>query len=147
MMLSVILALLVCSGTGRTHLEQTSRTRMPTCLANSAESNYRSTEFLHCTATYSYKLERPPPRDKHANGIAERSVGLVTLKTNVAMLTPSPPVPPGFWDLAMEYACQTLSFCFNSRINTSPYLHKTPVPFQFLQPFWTPCYVHLGQKN
>ena len=114
-----------------------------------AESNYRSTEFLHCTATYSYKLERTPPRDKHANGIAERSVGLVTLKTNVAMLTPSPPVPPCFWDLAMEYACQTLSFCFNSRINTSPYLllHKTPVPFQFLQPFWTPCYVHLGQKN
>ena len=114
-----------------------------------AESNYRSTEFLHCTAKYSYKLERTPPRDKHANGIAERSVGLVTLKTNVAMLTPSPPVPPCFWDLAMEYACQTLSFCFNSRINTSPYLllHKTPVPFQFLQPFWTPCYVHLGQKN
>ena len=114
-----------------------------------AESNYKSTEFLHCTAKYNYKLERTPPRDKHANGIAERSVGLVTLKTNVAMLTPSPPVPPSFWDLAMDYACQTLSFCFNSRINTSPYylLHKTPVPFQFLQPFWTPCYVHLGQKN
>lgn len=114
-----------------------------------AESNYRSTEFLHCSAKYRYALERTPPRDKHANGIAERSVGLITLKTNVVMLTPQPPVPPCFWDLAMAYICQTQSFCFNSTIKTSPYylLHKAPVPFKFLQPFWTPCFVHLGQKN
>jgi hypothetical protein len=114
-----------------------------------AESNYKSTEFLHCMAKYKYKLERTPPRDKHANGIAERSVGLVTLKTNVAMQTPQPPVPPCFWDLAMDYACQTLSFCYNSKLKTSPYyfLHKAHVPFKFLQPFWTPCYVYLGQKN
>lgn len=114
-----------------------------------AESNYKSTEFLHCAASYRYTLERTPPRDKHANGIAERSVGLVTLKTNVAMLTPNPPVPPCFWDLAMAYSCQTLSFCYNSAIDTSPYflLHGTHVPFKFLQPFWTPCYVYMGQKN
>ena len=114
-----------------------------------AEANYTSTEFLHCAATYRYKLERTPPRDKHANGIVERPVGLVTLKTNVIMLTPTPPVPLHFWDLAMAYACDTLSFCFSKSINTSPYHleHKAHVPFQYLQPFWTPCYVHYGQKN
>ena len=113
------------------------------------ESNYKSTEFLHCASSYGYALERTPPRDKHANGIAERSVGLVTLKRYVIMLTPQPPVPLCFWDVAMAYACQTQSFCYNSALKTSPYflLNKVPVPFKFLQPFWTPCYVHLGQKN
>ena len=130
-------------------IDNTSDPPDPRFIRLDAESNYRSSEFLHCMANYKYRLERTPPRDKHANGIAERSVGLVTLKTNVAMQTPQPPVPPCFWDLAMEYACQTLSFCYNSKLKTSPYyfLHKVHIPFKFLQPFWTPCYVYLGQKN
>ena len=73
-----------------------------------AESNYSSTEFLQCAATHKYLLERTPPRDKHANGAAERSVGLVTLKTNVVMMAPTPPVPLNFWPEAMAYVCDTL---------------------------------------
>ena len=114
-----------------------------------AEASYMSTDFLHCAAKHRYTLERTPPRDKHANGVAERSVGLVTLKTNVIILSPTPPVPMTFWDYAMAYACDTLSFCLTKSIRTSPYtfLHKAPVPLKFLQPFWTPCYVHHDQKN
>jgi transposase InsO family protein len=114
-----------------------------------AESNYTSTEFLHWASQQGFRLERVPPRDKHANGAAERAVGVLTLTTNVIMLTPTPPVPLCFWDLAMEYAADTLSFCYSKAIKTSPYvlLHKAPVPFKFLQPFWTSCYVYFGQKN
>ena len=114
-----------------------------------AESNYKSTEFLHWAAERGFRLERVAPRDKHANGIAERSVGVLTLTTNVIMLTPTPPVPILFWDLAMEYAADTLSFCYTKAIGTSPYvlLTKSPVPFKILQPFWTSCYVYFGQKN
>ena len=114
-----------------------------------AESNYTSVEFLHCVAKYLYGLERTATRDKHANGSAERSNGLVAHKTNVAMLSPPIPVPLCFWDIAMEYTCQTLSFTYNSTLKTSPYyrIHGRHVPFKYLQPFWTPCYVHLGQKN
>ena len=114
-----------------------------------AESNYKSREFLALAASLRYTLERTPPRDKHANGIAERSVGLVTLKTNVIMLTPTPKVPVSFWPEAMAYACDTLSFNLVKTLNTSPYtlLHNAPVPLAYLQPFWTPCFVYLGQKN
>lgn len=114
-----------------------------------AESNYSSTEFLHWAAMRGLRLERVPPRNKHANGTAERAVGGLTLTTNVIMLTPNPPVPLCFWDLAMDYAADTLSFCYSKAIQTSPYvlLNRQPVPFKFLQPFWTPCYVYFGQKN
>ena len=114
-----------------------------------AENNYSSTEFLHFASERKYTLERTPPRDKHANGVAERSVGLITVKTNVIMNTPRPPVPTYFWDLAMAYACDTMSLCYSRSLKTSPYtlLHRKPVPFPFLQPFWTPCYVYFGQKN
>ena len=114
-----------------------------------AERNYSSMEFLACAAEHRYTLERTPPRDKHANGIAERSVGLITLKTNVIMLTPSPPVPVFLWDNAMDYACQTTSFNLVKSLKTSPYtfINKVPVPLDVLQPFWTPCYVHHDQKN
>jgi hypothetical protein len=114
-----------------------------------AEANYTSTEFLHWAAMRGYRLERSPVRDKHANGTAERSVGIVIQTTNVIMLTPNPQVPLCFWDLAMDYAADTLSFCYAKAIKTSPYflLHKKPPPFKFLQPFWTSCYVYYGQKN
>ena len=114
-----------------------------------AESNYKSREFFALAASLRYTLERTPPRDKHANGIAERSVGLVTLKTNVIMLTPTPKVPVSFWPEAMAYACDTLSFNLVKTLNTSPYtlLHNAPVPLAYLQPFWTPCFVYLGQKK
>ena len=54
-----------------------------------SESNYRSEEFLAFTSSIGYNLERTPVRDKHANGEAERTVGLISAKTNVAMMAPN----------------------------------------------------------
>ena len=85
------------------------------------EKNYNSKAFLRCLSDFDYAVERTPPPDKHANGIAERSVGLITSKTNTAMLAPTPPIPNKFWDLAMAYACRTHSLIYNKRINDSPY--------------------------
>jgi hypothetical protein len=109
------------------------------------EANYRSTDFLAWAHSYGYKLEHTPPRDKHAGGIAERAVGVISMKTNTAMLTPIPPVPKIFWDLAMTYTCVTQSFCYNVVIGTSPYnlITKTHVNIRHLQPFWSTCYVHI----
>jgi hypothetical protein len=44
-----------------------------------------------------YVVEPVPRKDKHANGIAERKVGLLEEMTNVAMLAVEPPVPNLFW--------------------------------------------------
>ena len=108
-----------------------------------SESNYRSEEFFAFTSSIGYNLERTPVRDKHANGIAERTVGLISAKTNVAMMSPTPRVPQSYWDFAMAYACDTLSYNFSSVIGTSPYMKITgqPVNIKNLQPFWSSCYV------
>ena len=112
------------------------------------ESNYNSQQFLDCLSEFNYEVERSPPRDKHANGIAERTVGLVTQKANTAMMAPDPPVPKRYWDLAMAYACHTMSFNYNSRIGDSPYhfLHKEHVNVTQLHPFWSCCYVYIPVK-
>ena len=57
-----------------------------------------------------YRTEPTPPGDKHANGISERTVGVIAAKCNTIMLAPTPPVPPKFWDIAMIYLCATMSF-------------------------------------
>jgi hypothetical protein len=57
------------------------------------ELSYRSTLFMQCASMYGYRIEPIPPRDKHANGIAERAVGVISAKTNLHMLAPSPRVP------------------------------------------------------
>lgn len=113
------------------------------------ESNYNSQDFLSCLSTFGYEVERSPPRDKHANGVAERTVGLVTAKANTAMLAPTPPVPQRFWDLAMAYACHTMSFNYNSRIQDSPYhyIHGQHVDIKLLHPFWSICYVYIPLKH
>ena len=112
------------------------------------ESNYNSKAFLKCLSDFKYEIERTPPRDKHANGIAERAVGLITAKTNMAMLAPNPPVPNKFWDLAMAYACRTQSFNPNKRLNDSPYhyVHGEHIDIKDLHPFWARCYVHIPLK-
>ena len=114
-----------------------------------AETSYRSSEFQETAHHYGYRLEHTPPRDKHAGGVAERTVGLITLKANVAMLAPTPPVPISFWDSAVSYACQTQSFSLSSVLGTSPYHFLTGehVNLKHLQPFWTPCYVYIPTKN
>ena len=46
----------------------------------------------------SYRIETSPTRDKHAHGIAERSVGNIVTKANVAMLgNINNPCPQQFW--------------------------------------------------
>ena len=113
------------------------------------EKCYLSDEFAACVSAFGYRIERTPPRDKHANGIAERSVQTIETKTNIAMLAPTPPVPQKFWDLAMAYACTTHSFNYNHRINTSPYHFNTGrhVDVKELHPFWSRCYVHTAVKD
>ena len=114
-----------------------------------SESNYRSEEFLAFTSSIGYNLERTPVRDKHANGIAERTVGLISAKTNVAMMSPKPRVPQSFWDFAMAYACDTHSYNYSSVIGTSPYMKITgqPVDIRYLQPFWSSCYVFIPREE
>ena len=114
-----------------------------------SESNYKSDEFLAFTSSLGYNLERTPVRDKHANGVAERTVGLVSAKTNVAMMSPTPRVPQTEWDLAMKYTCDTLSFGLNKAIGTSSYTKITgkPIDIKYLQPFWAACYVFIPREE
>ena len=114
-----------------------------------SESNYRSEEFLAFTSSIGYNLERTPVRDKHANGVAERTVGLISAKTNVAMMAPNPHAPQSYWDFAMAYACDTHSFNYSSIIGTSPYMKITgqPVDIKYLQPFWSSCYVFIPREE
>ena len=114
-----------------------------------AEHNYRSIQFLEFAARWDYELERTPVRDKHAGGIAERSVGIIALKTNVAMLAPTPAVPDSYWEYAMKYACDTHSFNYSSSIGTSPYTFITgqPVNIKYLQPFWARCWVFIPLES
>jgi Reverse transcriptase (RNA-dependent DNA polymerase) len=110
-----------------------------------AESNYRSQEFASFLADRFYKLEKTPSRDKHAGGIAERTVGILSLKTNIAMISPIPNVPDKYWELAMTYAAETLGFNFSEAIGTSPYYYitGTKANVKYLHPFWSKCYVYI----
>ena len=113
------------------------------------EKSYRSREFAACIGKFGYRIEPTPPRDKHANGVAERTVGLIAAKCNTVMLAPVPPVPPKFWDLAMTYVCTTMAFCYHSAIGTSPYhmISKKHVVVKHLHAFWTKCWVHIPTKD
>ena len=113
------------------------------------ENNYKSEKFLRLMARYSYYIEHSPTRDKHAQGIAERSVGVIATKTNIAMMAPTPNVPPKYWCLAMSYACITHSFNYSTRINDSPYHFTTGqhVNINSLHPFWASVYVHIPLKQ
>ena len=110
-----------------------------------AESNYRSEEFKAFLAKRFYTIEKTPSRDKHAGGIAERTVGVLSLKTNIAMITPDPRVPDKYWELAMTYAADTLGFNFSEAIGTSPYHYITgnKANIKYLHPFWSKCYVYI----
>jgi hypothetical protein len=73
------------------------------------ENNYCSEAFKQTASAFGYHIEPTAPRDKHENGIAERSVGIIAVKTNIAKLNLEPSVPERYWCLAMEYACDTHS--------------------------------------
>lgn len=110
-----------------------------------SERNYRSARFIQCIGSFGYRLEPTPPRDKHANGVAERTVGTVASKCNLVMLAPTPHVPQTYWDLAMSYVCTTLAFNYHSKIGTSPYnlLTDAHVNCKLLRAFWTKCWVFI----
>ena len=113
------------------------------------ENNYKSELFLRLMAQCNYYNVHSPTRDKHAQGIAERSVGVIATKTNIAMMAPTPNVPPKYWCLAMSYACITHSFNYSTRINDSPYHFTTGhhININSLHPFWARVYVHIPLKD
>jgi hypothetical protein len=104
------------------------------------ENNYHSEAFKLAASAFGYRIEATAPRDKHANGIAERTVGVIAVKTNIAMLNPDPSVPDKFWCLSMEYACDTHSFNYHSRYGDSPYHLITG---RQLYPVWCRCWVNI----
>jgi hypothetical protein len=53
------------------------------------ELSYRSTLFMQHASKYGYRIEPTPTRDKHANGVAERTIAAIASKTTLAMLDPS----------------------------------------------------------
>ena len=54
-----------------------------------SETPYKSAEIRTFFSDIGYKSKHTPSRDKHAGGIAERTVGLLTGKRNTAMMEPS----------------------------------------------------------
>ena len=59
------------------------------------ESAYTSEDILEYTVKRGYKIVFTAPRDKHAGGIAERMVGLLTSKTNSTMMKNG--ATPSYW--------------------------------------------------
>ena len=114
-----------------------------------AEKSYRSAEFLQCLHNFGYRLEPTPPRDKHANGIAERAVGVLSMKCNITMQPLGMTVPQKFWDLAFEYTCITHAFNYHSAIKTSPYhlITGKHVILKNLKAFWSLCWVHIALED
>ena len=70
------------------------------------EGGYRSAEFREFCHTLGYRTESSPTRDKHAHGVAERSVGNNVTKANIAMVDIiTHPCPQTFWLDAILCAC------------------------------------------
>ena len=81
------------------------------------EAGYQSAEFAEYCHSLSYRIETSPTRDKHAHGIAERSVGNIVTKANIDMLgNINNPCPQQFWPDAIEYACHSDGFGFKNKI-------------------------------
>ena len=67
----------------------------PRFIRMDSESACTSEDVLDFAAQRGYKIEFTAPRDKHAEGIAERMIGFVTSKTNSAIMEYG--APPAFW--------------------------------------------------
>ena len=50
------------------------------------EAGYQSGDLREFCHTLGYRIESSSTRDKHAHGVAERSVGNIITKANIAML-------------------------------------------------------------
>ena len=92
-----------------------------------------------------YTLEYTPPRDKHAGGIAERSIGLVVLKANEAMMGSTITCPMNMWPHAIQYAIDSANFNPNSVVADSAYHYETGlhIDMRHLHPFFCPGYMFI----
>ena len=107
------------------------------------EAGYQSAEFREFCHTLGYRIESSPTRDKHAHGVAERSVGNIVTKANIAMLgNITHPCPQTFWPDAILYAYHCDGFGYKHKIGTSPYfyINQRHIHLKYLHPFWTPVY-------
>ena len=105
------------------------------------ETGYQSEDFKEYCHSLGYRIETSPTRDKHAHGVAERSVGNIVTKVNIAMMgNINNPCPKTYWPDAIQYACHCDGFGYKSKIGTSPYFYLTQrhVHLKYLHPFWTP---------
>ena len=50
------------------------------------ETGYQSEDFKEYCHSLGYRIETSPTRDKHAHGVAERFVGNIVTKANIAMM-------------------------------------------------------------
>ena len=91
----------------------------PRFIRMDSETSYKSAEIRTYFSDIRCKIEHTPPRDKHAGGIAERTVGLLTEKTNTAMMENM--APKSMWCWEMFKASQDLNFNYSEKIKTSPY--------------------------
>ena len=107
------------------------------------EAGYQSTEFREFCHMLGYPIETSPTKDKHAYEVAERSVGNIVTKANVAMLgSIAHPFPQTFWPDAIQYSCHCDGFGYKNKIGTSPYfyINQRHIHLKLLYPFWTPVY-------
>ena len=107
------------------------------------EAGYQSAEFREFCHTLGYRIESSPTRDKHAHGVAERSVGNIVTKANIAMLENiTHPFPQTIWSDAILYACHYDGFGHKHKIGISPYfyINQRHTRLKYLHPFWTPVY-------
>ena len=111
------------------------------------EKSYQSDTVPFFICAMGYKIERTPPRDKYAGGIAECMVGVVTAKTNTAMLEYG--APPSFRYWAMFKATQDLNFSYCSKIDDSPYHFVTghQIDIKYLHSFFAECYLFIPLKD
>ena len=89
-----------------------------------------------------YKIERLP-----RGGIAERMVGVETVKTNSATIEYRN--PQSFWFWAMFKATQDLNFSYCSKIEYSPYHFVTGhhIDVKYLHSFFAECYLFILLKD
>ena len=119
----------------------------PRFIRMDSETSYKSAEIRTYFSDIGYKIEHTPPRDKHAGGIAERTVGLLTGKTNTAMMENT--APKSMWCWAMFKASQDLNFNYNEKIKTSPYHFVTGqhIDMKYLHSFFAECYMFIPLKD
>ena len=111
------------------------------------ESAYKSEAVLRFAAECGYKIERTTSRDKHAGGVAERMVDLVTSKANSAMLAGKAPV--SMWCHASTHTVQTLNFNYSEAIDASPYNFITGerIDMSYIHSFFSECFMFIPLKE